>query len=121
MNHATWVNNPKWKLWVAGCEKEPPKKPVSLSITLRQPDRKPELFYIGLYAGTWNGSINRKTATKTAQNTDAREVGLEIEVLPAEWPYFIMPNTFDPNEQSDFEIIIYSTQEIRSEMIYTTN
>jgi hypothetical protein len=29
MNHKTWLNNPKWKVWVAGCEKEPPKKPVS--------------------------------------------------------------------------------------------
>jgi hypothetical protein len=87
-----------------------------MSVIVRQPDRKPELFYIGLYAGVWTGIIDRKTVTKTVQNTDAREVGLELEVLPSEWPYFILPNTFDPNELTDFEIIIYSTQEMRAEL-----
>jgi len=81
------------------------------NVTLSQEERD-ELYFIGLYCGFYGGTIDRKAIKNQVQNTDSDSVSLELELKHDEFPFFIIPNTFDANEQGKFELTFYSTEKL---------
>jgi len=101
-NHPTWVNNPKF-LVSPIYPADLPSTPVHLSILIRQPEKKPFL-YLGMYSGKWEGQkIDRTLCKGSKPCLNAREISLDLWVGRNEWPKFVIPHTFEPQE-STFEL-----------------
>jgi len=106
-NSATWINNPKFLLTPATS----PPGPVTVTLTLKQPDRNP-LSYLGIYSCHWEGMnrLDRKAVHKTSQPcVNRREIAIELTIPPYEFPYVLIPHTFDAGEDGTFELSAHCT------------
>jgi len=112
-NNQSWVNNPKFLISPLNS----PGRTVPVNITLRQPNRQP-LMYIGMYTGQYVGRFERAMLRGAKPCCNSREFTVEALVQPAEWPYFIIPHTFDAGEVSDFEVFVSSPEPLKIEQLY---
>jgi len=109
-NHPTWVNNPKFLVSPIGL---PPSSPVHVVFMLRQPERKP-LIYLGMYTGKWSNQRVDKVLCKGSKPClNAREVTFDVWLKPEDWPQYVIPHTFEANQESPFELYVQSTTELK--------
>jgi hypothetical protein len=52
---------------------------------------------------------DRTEIDKMSTCVNAREVSLELDVKPGDWPQFVIPVTFDAGQQGSFTLMAYSS------------
>lgn len=107
-NFDSYESNPQFYLNVS--------VPTTVNIVLAQTDQRGsgrENLHIGFNVLDKKG---RRTKGYTKQQviadsgtfTNSREVTCEVELQPHSEPYTLVPSTFDPGEENDFTITVFS-------------
>jgi len=105
IKYATWDNNPKFVITPS----TQPTGSLNLTLSVRQEDRNP-LYYIGVNAGKYTGKVpDRGTIVFKNNPTNAKESFLDISVSPDTFPLWIVPYTFEQNQQGKFDVIVKSS------------
>jgi len=80
-----------------------------------------EFLYIGCYAGKWDGSpLTRRSITKANPPINSKQIAVDFDLPPNEWPQVLIPHTFDAGEQSSFELSVHSSVPMKLEPISST-
>jgi len=113
-NPNTWLSNPKFLIKPT----QQPTEAVRLAVILRQPVKTP-LQHIGLYNGHWDGKLDKFALAKAAKPcVNAKEFSLDIILNPSDWPWFVMPHTFDAGIESSFEVIVHCKIPVQIEYLH---
>jgi len=112
-NHDSWTHNPKFKISLNGSASSMYKSSTAhVAIILRQEDHSP-LYYIGIY----HGKLAGEEEPQVAPCKNAKQVVAEADLEAADWPYYVIPHTFEPDQYCKFEIIVYSQLNLKIEPI----
>jgi len=114
-NNNSWINNPKYLL----SSSSPPSRDVQVTMTIQQPERSP-LAYLGIYSAKWEGhqKLDKRAVHKNSKPCmNRREVAVELTIPPSDWPYVIMPHTFEQGIEMSFELTAHCKSQLKLETL----
>jgi len=120
MNHATWVNNPKYlikfdkKLMGGGN--------YDVEFVLTQAEKKPCFVGFYLFGGYKDGiELSKNNLIKQTTCINKVEINLEVRLPASGGEYVIMPTCFTTDEKNEFELRINTKEKISLAELSGTN